>query len=88
MDDLKTRIGEICLDEHGRAVLSDEMMDALSQHDLYIPLAGGTNPNCNNNACSNTNCNSSSQTNSSCTNTNCSGPMNSNCVNRRDMDGG
>ena len=88
MEITKIRAAGIRLDEHGRAVLGDDLLDAIGQHDVGVALAGGTNPNCNNSGCTNDGCSSISQTNTGCTNNGCDGPMNTRCQNQNDVGGG
>lgn len=83
-DRLTIASADVQLDEHGRVVLDDKKLHALSQQNLSIPLAGGTNPNCHNNRCTNGGCSSTMQTNSGCTNWSCSGNTNGGCMNKVD----
>jgi hypothetical protein len=87
MSEKKIIAADIQLDEHGRIVLDDDLLDSLSQHQLSPVLAGGSNASCANTGCSNNGCDSPTQTNSGCTNTGCGANLNSNCKNRLEMGG-
>jgi hypothetical protein len=68
---------DVKLDDFGRVVLDDQMIDALLQSDLHLSLAGGVNTGCSNNGC-----NDPTQVNQGCTNTGCGPVNNMRCENR------
>jgi hypothetical protein len=88
MSGKKVATDGIQLDEHGRAVLDDELLDAISRHDLDIPIAGGSNAACPNSGCTNYGCDNPGQVNSNCTNRGCGANLNNHCTNQREIDPG
>lgn len=62
-------IGKIALDDAGRVILSDEMLDRFNASPLIVS-AGGSNEGCTNGDCS------GSSNSLSCSNTHCDGSQN------------
>ena len=68
MKDLIVELSQLSLDEDGRVVLSDDVLEELEKF-AQICIAGGSNGTCG------------GSTNSTCSNTFCSGSTNSTCSN-------
>ncbi len=88
MSNSKIEIDGLSLDEFGRVVLAEDVLDQIEQSFEILTAGGVSNTGCSgtNQTCSNTNCGDS--WNSNCSNSGCEGTTNNHCGNRNEVDGG